>query len=106
MTSPTPDHRPAEAPISPRAPRLLTILTVLGAASALWAIFLWQQLLAARAGADPFCGFGDSTDCGTLWSANFASANVTNVAKTSNAAFTTPSKFSRRTRYGRRFTAM
>ena len=58
---------------SERSSRSYTALTVLGAACALWAIFLWRELLRARAGETPFCGFGESVDCGTLWSAAFAS---------------------------------
>jgi protein-disulfide isomerase len=56
-----------------RQTRVLAVLTAIGSASALCAAFLWRELLAARAGETPFCGFGDSTDCGDLWSATFAS---------------------------------
>ncbi|MEM7355522.1 MAG: vitamin K epoxide reductase family protein, partial [Acidobacteriota bacterium] len=77
MTSPNADDTTAEETASrsaaPQGARSLTLLASLGTASALWAIFLWRELLAARAGEDPFCGFGESTDCGTLWSAAFAS---------------------------------
>ncbi|MEM7585603.1 MAG: thioredoxin domain-containing protein [Acidobacteriota bacterium] len=52
--------------------RALYALAALGTASALWSIFLWSELLKARAGAKPFCGFGESADCGSLWSAAFA----------------------------------
>ncbi len=72
MTTPTSDHPAADNAISPRLSRILTLLAALGTASALWAIFLWRELLAARAGEDPFCGFGESADCGALWSAKFA----------------------------------
>ncbi len=56
-----------------RHTRLLAILAALGAASAAWAIFLWRELIRARAGETPFCGFGESADCGDLWNAAFAS---------------------------------
>ena len=56
-----------------RHTRVLTILAAIASASALWAVFLWRELLAARAGETPFCGFGESADCGDLWSAAFAS---------------------------------
>jgi serine/threonine-protein kinase len=46
----------------------------LGALNALWALFLWGQLLVARAGGAAFCGFGESTSCGDLWDGPFASA--------------------------------
>lgn len=66
---------------SERHTRVLAILAALASGSALWAVFLWRELLAARAGETPFCGFGESADCGTLWSANFASTihNLTGV---------------------------
>ncbi len=51
----------------------MVTLALLGGASALWALFLWRELLRARAGATPFCGFGESADCGDLWNAAFAS---------------------------------
>lgn len=47
-------------------------LTLLGTLAAAWAIFLWRQLLAARAGLEPFCGFGDGGDCAALWDGAFA----------------------------------
>ncbi len=66
------DHS-SDAPAEKRQARILAILAVLASGSALWAVFLWRELLAARAGETPFCGFGDSADCGDLWSAAFAS---------------------------------
>lgn len=51
---------------------LLYGLCALGLAASGWAIFLWNQLLLARSGSDPFCGFGDSGDCAALWDAEFA----------------------------------
>ncbi len=61
--------------------RVLATLAVIASANALWAVFLWRELVRARAGETPFCGFGESVDCGTLWSASFASAihNATGV---------------------------
>ncbi len=61
--------------------RALTLLAAIASASALWAVFLWRELFRARAGETPFCGFGESVDCGTLWSASFASTihNTTGV---------------------------
>ena len=56
-----------------RQTRVYAVLAAAGSASALWAVFLWRELVAARAGETPFCGFGESTDCGDLWSAAFAS---------------------------------
>ena len=57
---------------SKRFHRALYTLAVLGTLSMLWAAFLWRELIRARAGETPFCGFGESVDCGTLWSAAFA----------------------------------
>lgn len=51
----------------------LTVLAVLGAVSALWALFLWTELVRSRGGGTPFCGFGGG-DCAALWDAAFAAA--------------------------------
>ncbi len=51
---------------------LLYGLATVGALASGWAIFLWYQLMVARSGAKPFCGFGDSGDCAALWDAEFA----------------------------------
>lgn len=51
---------------------LLYGLSIVGALASGWAIFLWHQLMVARSGAKPFCGFGDSGDCAVLWDAEFA----------------------------------
>ncbi len=64
---------PSDSPAEKRHIQILAVLAALASGSALWAVFLWRELLAARAGETPFCGFGDSADCGTLWSADFAS---------------------------------
>lgn len=61
---------PQEGPSS----RSLAALVALGGVNALWALFLWAQLLVARAGGKAFCGFSDSASCGTLWDGGFASA--------------------------------
>jgi serine/threonine-protein kinase len=50
----------------------VTLLALVAAASAGWAAFLWRQLIAARAGAEPFCVFGKA-DCAQLWDGAFAS---------------------------------
>ncbi len=68
------DDRSAAGAIPQRQARALAVLAALGAASAAWAIFLWRELIRARAGETPFCGFGESADCGELWNAAFASA--------------------------------
>lgn len=56
------------------AGRPLGILTLLGTLAALWALFLWTELVSARAGGEPLCAFSASADCGKLWDAAFASA--------------------------------
>ncbi|MCP3957779.1 MAG: thioredoxin domain-containing protein [bacterium] len=58
--------------ISRRLASALRALAAIGVASALWAVFLWRELLRSRAGETPFCGFGESQDCADLWSAAFA----------------------------------
>ncbi len=62
-----------DSPAAKRRARVLAVLATVASGSALWAVFLWRELLAARAGETPFCGFGESADCGNLWSAAFAS---------------------------------
>lgn len=56
-----------------REERSLTILTILGALSAGWGLFLWRELIRARHGEEPFCGFGGG-DCSTLWNGSLASS--------------------------------
>lgn len=56
-----------------RLRRSLLVLAGLGLLSALLSGFLWQQLLVARAGGIPVCGFGGAEDCGALWDSAFAS---------------------------------
>jgi serine/threonine-protein kinase len=48
-------------------------LVALGALSALWALFLWAELLLARAGGSPFCPLGEAGQCTALWDGAFAS---------------------------------
>ncbi len=72
-------HAPDSSPTG--GVRALATLAALASANALWAVFLWRELIRARAGETPFCGFGESADCGTLWSASFAGTihNMTGV---------------------------
>lgn len=60
------------SPSSIQDRRTLTLLAAVAAASAGWAVFLWRQLIVARAGAEPFCAFGES-NCAQLWDGAFAS---------------------------------
>ncbi len=52
--------------------RTLLILAAAGALASFWGLFLWRELLRARAGADAFCGFGGGSDCAELWDGPFA----------------------------------
>lgn len=54
--------------------RSLWILAALGLLSALLGAFLWRQLMVARAGGTPICGFGEEGACSALWDSAFASA--------------------------------
>lgn len=54
-----------------RGGRALAVAAALAAAAALWALFLWTELVAARGGGTPLCAFGGG-DCGELWDAAFA----------------------------------
>lgn len=56
------------------AGRPLGVLALLGALAALWALFLWTELVSARGGGTPLCAFSEGADCGKLWDAAFASA--------------------------------
>ncbi len=55
------------------SPRALLALVVLGAASALWAAFLWWELIVLRSGGTPFCALGGGVDCAAVWDSAFAS---------------------------------
>jgi serine/threonine-protein kinase len=59
---------PVRAPVSAAS---LGALAALGFASALWAGFLWSELLVARAGGTPFCGLAEG-GCTALWDGAFA----------------------------------
>ncbi|GAB4558727.1 MAG: hypothetical protein Tsb0020_03950 [Haliangiales bacterium] len=85
MTKPTstPKDTPEKAASSPAAssssPPLpsgssLVALTALGFASALWALFLWAELLLTRAGGEAFCNVAEGTNCVAVWDSGFASS--------------------------------
>lgn len=66
---------------SPRAgveqgptPVAVAALAALGVLSALWALFLWQQLVLAHSGEAPFCAAGEAAGCAASWDSAFASA--------------------------------
>jgi serine/threonine-protein kinase len=56
------------------SPGSLATLTALGALSALWAVFLWAELVVARVGGTPFCGLGRAGGCAAAWDSAFATA--------------------------------
>ena len=62
----------AVVPASPTAGSLAG-LTALGVVAALWALFLWGELVLSRAGGTPFCALGGTADCGAIWNSAFAS---------------------------------
>lgn len=64
---------PPAAALAP-SKKALGLLVVSGALSALWALFLWGELLVARAGGDPFCAAGETMNCTAVWDSSFASA--------------------------------
>ena len=76
---PTPEARPEAQEPTPTAPPVevptgaLATLAVLGALALALSLFLWWQLLVARAGGTPLCGFGEEGACGALWDTAFAS---------------------------------
>jgi protein-disulfide isomerase/uncharacterized membrane protein len=47
-------------------------LAALGALASLWALFLWGELVLARAGGTPFCALGGASDCTRVWDSSFA----------------------------------
>jgi protein-disulfide isomerase len=51
----------------------LAALTALGAAAALWALFLWGELVASRVSGAPVCALGDTGSCAAVWDSAFAS---------------------------------
>lgn len=58
----------------PVTPGALAGLAGLGALSGLLSVFLWGQLLLVRQGGMPFCAFGASADCATVWNSPFATS--------------------------------
>ncbi|MCP4501980.1 MAG: thioredoxin domain-containing protein [Deltaproteobacteria bacterium] len=50
------------------------ILVLLGALNAMWAVFLWGELLLTRAGGTAFCAMSEKVNCSQLWDGPFASA--------------------------------
>ena len=54
--------------------RVLAALCTLAAASALWGLFLWTELLSSRRGGEVFCPLGEATTCTALWDSGFATA--------------------------------
>lgn len=51
----------------------LAALVGLGTAAALWFLFLWLQLVLARAGGTAFCALDAAASCTTAWDSPFAS---------------------------------
>ncbi len=58
----------------PLAKRTLIALVALAAASALWAVFLWGQLMLIRSGGAAFCAAEGAVDCASVWDSPLASA--------------------------------
>ena len=56
------------------SPGSLAALVALGASSALWALFLWAQLVLARSGGTPFCAAGEGAGCAEVWDSTFATS--------------------------------
>lgn len=56
------------------SPGSLAALAALGACSALWALFLWEQLVLARSGGTSFCAAGEGPGCAEVWDSSFATA--------------------------------
>ena len=54
----------------------LVAAVAIAAVSALWSLFQWMELVAARAGAEVFCGFGSAagggSHCAQAWATPFA----------------------------------
>jgi serine/threonine-protein kinase len=61
------------APFRP-SPASLAVLSGLGVLAALLSLFLWAELLLARAGGSALCALADTTACAQLWDGPFASA--------------------------------
>lgn len=58
----------------PLAKRPLIALVALAMASALWALFLWGQLMLVRNGGTAFCAAEGTVDCASVWDSPFAVA--------------------------------
>ncbi len=56
------------------SPAALGALAALGGATALLSLFLWAELLVARAGGATLCALSDPNACARLWDGPFASA--------------------------------
>ncbi len=54
-------------------PKALVVLLLLGFASAVWAGFLWSELIVARTGGTPFCAADGKINCVQLWDSALAS---------------------------------
>lgn len=52
----------------------MALVVGVGGLHALWALFQWTQLVAARTGGNPFCGISESATCVEIWNSPFASA--------------------------------
>lgn len=65
---------PQDAAPTPPLPRTWWLLAVLGAASTGLAFYLWRQLVVARGGGTPICGFSGESDCAVLWDVPSAAA--------------------------------
>ncbi len=56
------------------SPVSLAVLAALGTIAALWALFLWGELVASRLSGAPVCALGDAASCLAIWDSPFASA--------------------------------
>ncbi len=74
MTQRSTQTQAAPAAASATSSRALLVLVALGAAAALWALFLWWELVSLRSGGTPFCAVGGALDCAAVWDGPLASA--------------------------------
>jgi len=65
--------RPLAAPPHPGT-AVLALACALAVASGAWALHLWRQLAAARAGLSVTCPFDSEGDCASVWQSGFAEA--------------------------------
>ena len=68
-----PRLRPLAAPPRPGT-AVLALACTLAVASGAWALHLWRQLAAARAGLAVTCPFDSEGDCASVWQSGFAEA--------------------------------